>query len=476
MKTILFLCAVLGVHSALAVTVADKDAVEALVSKTIAEGQEVENTGVGISIFNSKEIILQKGYGYKNREEKSPVTAHTAFAIGSTTKAFTALGLQLLENRNQLKLTDKVTTYLPEFKLSIESIGEQVTIEDMLSHRVGLPRHDLLWLLAKFPRTEVLTRLQYLDFPEKGEENFRKKWVYNNYLFTVAGMIIEERTQMSYENFIQKEILNKLGMSETFMTVPKNYSDMADPYSKETRWEHNDLTNMGPAGSIYSTPSDMTKWIQSWMNKKWQNQDELLRPRISMDPEEPSLNYAYAQAWMTNSFIPEAKWFFHTGSVDGFSTVVLFSPQLDLGIVVLVNQTSSAVGGKLLNALLKYELAKLPKNKNFFLANQFVFKAPNIDNYGHFTKGTKSLLPHLEVKRYEHPGYGVIETYIQGDKTYAQYYSHVWELKPMEHEQYNYFVDMKVIGQEFEFPLYVDERAVYAPFEQEILPIHFSRE
>ncbi len=473
MKKIALLCAVLSFNTVWAITTSDQKAVEEIVSKAIEANQEVENTGVAVSIFNSKEIILQKGYGYKNREEKLPVGPHTAFAIGSTTKAFTALGLQLLENRNQLKLTDRVVTHLPDFKLSIDSIGEQVTIEDMLSHRVGLPRHDLLWLLAKLPRTELLKRLQFLDFPDKAEENFRKKFVYNNYFFTVAGMIIEEKTKTSYESFIQKEILNKLGMSETFMTVPRDYSDLATPYNKETRWEHNDISAMAPAGAIYSSAHDMTKWIQSWMNKKWQGQEELLRARISMDPEDPSLSYGYAQGWMANTINPAASWYLHTGSIDGFSTLVLFSPELDLGVVILVNQSGTKLDGPLITNLLKYELNKLPKNKSF---GHFAFKAPKVDIYPHVKKAKASLLPQLELKRYEHPGYGVFETYEQGEKTFAQYYEHVWELKPVTTEHFNYQVDMKVAGQEFEFPFYIDDRAVYAPFEQEILPIHFVRE
>ena len=206
---------------------------ESLVQDILKKYEQTPQSGLSLSIFTKNRIVHMKGYGLRNRELNKPVTPQTLFAIGSTTKAFTALGLKLLENKGELHLSDKVKKHLPQFKLSNEMITNEATIEDLLSHRIGLPRHDLMWLLSDFSREENIRRLGYLGFGEKAEENFRKIFSYNNFLITAAGLIIEEKAKVSYENYIQTHILNKLGMTSTYLTVPplqeREFIDLAEP-------------------------------------------------------------------------------------------------------------------------------------------------------------------------------------------------------------------------------------------------------
>lgn len=458
-------------QSAWSITTSEAIKVKELVTETILKNQEAENAGISVSVFNKKDIVFQSGFGYANREEKRPVTTKTVFAIGSTTKAFTALSIKLLENQGQLKITDRVLDHLTDFKLSNVAITEKVTIEDLLSHRIGLPRHDLMWLFSTFDRDENYRRLQYLAFPENAEENFRKKFVYNNFMFMVAGKIVEAKTHSSYENFVQENIFKPLEMNETFVTVPKNYADLADPYFKTSIVPHRDIIDMGPAGSFYSTSGDMTKWIQSFMNKRWENQDDLFHARIGLSNKEPDLKYGYGLAWMTNTISKEYKWYFHDGNIDGFSTAVLFSPELDLGVVVLVNQNGSGIGDYIIESLLKYEIAKRPINKSF--VKHAPIKLAKVDTAYDFRTSNKSLARENK-KSYENAGYGVISSFQSEGKTFIDYYGNVWETKTFDHDYFNIMADMVFGAEHFEFPMKLTNEIIVAPFQEGVPMIEFS--
>jgi len=458
-------------QSAWSISTSEAIKVQELVTETILKKQEIENAGVSVSVFNKNDIVFQGGFGFANMAEKRPVTTKTAFAIGSTTKAFTALSVKLLENQGLLKITDKVLDHLANFKLSNEAITEQVTIEDLLSHRIGLPRHDLMWLFTNFDRDENYRRLQYLAFPENAEENFRKKFVYNNFMFMVAGKIIESKTHDTYENFVQKNIFKPLQMNETFVTVPQNHSNLAEPYFKTTIVPHRNISDMAPAGSFYSTSGDMTKWIQSLMNKKWENQDDLFRARIGLNNKEPDLKYGYGLGWMTNTISKEYKWYFHDGNIDGFSTAVLFSPELDLGVVVLVNQSGSGIGDYVIESLLKYEIAKRPINKSF--VKRAPIKLTNVD-IAYDLRTSNNALARENEKSFENPGYGVMSSFQAEGKTYIDYYGNIWETKTFDHDYFNIMADIIFGAEHFDFPMKLTDEMIVAPFQEDVPMIEFN--
>jgi CubicO group peptidase (beta-lactamase class C family) len=444
---------------------------------------KIKDSGLSLSVFTKDSVIFSKGYGYSNREEKKLVSPETLFAIGSTTKAFTALGLKLLENGHQLKLTDKVLTHLPNFKLSLDSLTKEVTIEDLLSHRVGLPRHDLMLLLSDFSRNENFRRMQYLDFPPKAEENFRKKFSYNNFLIMAAGLIIEEKTNRSYEEFIHEAILKPLDMNKTFLEVPNEAEqllvDLSYPYNGEIKLNHRSLKEMAPAGSIYSNVVDMTKWIQSFLQKKWKGQEDFFIPRIALEDEEPSLDYSYGLAWMINRMNPQFSWYFHGGNIDGFSAFVLFSHELNLGIVILENQNGSYVGGQIISGLLEREMMKRSVNKSFLTQN-YLNQFPRLDSTILFP--SKNFQPKKMVQKntnqrthYSHLGYGDLYLdEVDGIKI-LNYYGNEWILSPFDVQQFNYISKFKLFGLEHDIPFQLSQDKILIPFEANIPMINFER-
>ena len=455
----------------------DSESLKLIIEKSIKTHEKTPATGVAVSVFNDQSVIYQSGFGKKNREENLPVSTKTLFAIGSTTKAFTTLDLKILENNNLLHFTDKVQLHLPDFKLSNQSITEQATIEDLLSHRIGLPRHDLLWYLTPFSRNELFNRLQYLDFPANAEANFRKTFQYNNLLLMTAGLIVEEKTNLSWEDFTQKNILDILNMKSTYFGIPKNNTnlDLATPYYLEEKLDHKDISQVGPAGSIYSNAEDMTKWIQSFLQKKWPGQEDFFKARIPLiNGNEGSLDYAYGLTWMINTENKKYSWYFHNGAIDGFSTMVLFSKELNLGIVVMVNQDSSSLPNDLITDVLLASLKEQENNKspNSIAINSAHSKIKNISlfnsekNYLHLKSNN---LIGDNTKTLHHPGYGEISILEKDGAYFVSYYDAKWELKTYDKDSFNYLGTGT-----FDIPFKLDNDSIEVPFEPQVSNIHFE--
>src|SRR5437667_12006993 len=98
--------------------------------------------GVAIAVVQDGKVIYAKGYGYRDLEQKLPVTAATLFPIGSITKSFTALTFGILTNEGKVDWDKPARTYLPDFQMYDPVASEQATPRDLFSHRTGLPRHD----------------------------------------------------------------------------------------------------------------------------------------------------------------------------------------------------------------------------------------------------------------------------------------------------------------------------------------------
>ncbi|MBO0777821.1 MAG: beta-lactamase family protein, partial [Ktedonobacteraceae bacterium] len=192
--------------------------------------QEWQLPGLAIAIVKDSAVILSQGFGKRNVAEDLDVTPETLFAIGSCTKAFTATALGMLIDEEKLNWDTPVRQHLPAFKLCDAVASEQATARDLLSHRTGLPRHDMSWYRSSSTRDELFERLQYLE-PSKG---FRELWQYQNLMYMVAGYLVEVVSGQTWEDFVRQRIMEPLGMTgSNFATdASRQTSDYAMPYKK----------------------------------------------------------------------------------------------------------------------------------------------------------------------------------------------------------------------------------------------------
>jgi CubicO group peptidase (beta-lactamase class C family) len=206
--------------------------------------------GMAVGIIQNGKIILAKGYGYRDLEQKLPVTPKTLFAIGSTSKSFTSLSLAILNDQGKVDWDKPVRQYLPAFQVQDPIASERLTLRDLLSHRSGLARHDLVWYSSSFTSGQIFDRVRYLEM----NKDFRSAYQYNNLMYTVAGYLGGEVSGLGWEKLVQQSILDPLGMKSTNFHVADSEKspDYALPYSEKRgsvkRIPFKPVEGIGPAG------------------------------------------------------------------------------------------------------------------------------------------------------------------------------------------------------------------------------------
>jgi CubicO group peptidase (beta-lactamase class C family) len=303
--------------------------------------------GVAVGIVERGHLVFARGYGYRDVESRLPMTPDTLFAIGSASKAFTAMGIALLADEGRLALDAPVRTYLPDFALADPVASAKLTTRDLLTHRSGLPRHDFFWYEAPFSRDELYRRLRFL---EPGGDP-RTRWRYNSLMFVVVGRIIERVSGQSWETFVQTRILRPLSMRRTLLSAEAMEADAdhATPYAiRDGRLQRipmlKGLQAIAPAGAVQSTVRDLARWLEFHATRSpallgehmWR---ELHRPQAEMPaPDEPEVRHAYyALGWIHESYRGHPL-LVHNGAIDGFTVHLGFIPETGQGVVVLMNR------------------------------------------------------------------------------------------------------------------------------------------
>ena len=179
--------------------------------------QELGIPGASLVIVKDDKVIYMKGLGVKDFERKIPVTPQTLFAIGSATKAFTALAAVISADEGKLSLEDSPRKFLPYFKMRDPDTDAKITIRDLLSHRSGLNRTDLAMTTGMLNREELI-RVAAMAKPTA---RLREKFQYQNIMFTAAGEAVARAQNSTWDAVIADRIFKPLGMkgSDTSVTA-----------------------------------------------------------------------------------------------------------------------------------------------------------------------------------------------------------------------------------------------------------------
>ncbi|MES1214315.1 MAG: serine hydrolase [Bacteroidota bacterium] len=328
--------------------------------------------GIAVAIIKDGKVIHSKGYGVRSLNTKQKTDENTLFGIASNSKAFTTAALGILMDEGKLKWDDKVTDYIPEFKLYDPYVSEAFTIKDLLTHRsgLGLGAGDLMfWPDSNdFTKKEIVHNLRYL----KAVSPFRTKYDYDNLLYIVAGEVVAKVSGMSWEDFIETRILQPLGMNNSAANFDrlKDKSNVIDPHAPVNGTvqviKRDFSSTANAAGGIYSSIADMSKWVIMQLNHgKYGEgngkqlfseaaQEEMWTPQtiIPVHGNTPyNTHFAgYGLGW----FLGDEKGYkqvSHTGGLAGIVTQVMLVPELKLGIIVFTNQQSGAAFTAITNTI-----------------------------------------------------------------------------------------------------------------------------
>ena len=331
----------------------DVAAVDAVVARTLA-GFDVP--GMAVAVVKDGRVVLAKGYGVRSLATKAPVDANTLFGIASNTKAFTTAALGLLVDEGKLRWDDKVTDYIPEFRMYDPYVTAEFTVRDLLCHRsgLGLGAGDLMFFpdSSDFTVKDVLHNLRYF----KPVSSFRSKYDYDNNLYIVAGEVVARVAGQPWADFVEARLLKPLGMNRTAPTYgrlpdPTNVIDAHSPVAGKVQVIQRSRDAVSaPCGGIYSSVNDLSKWALMLLGGpgapapllKPRTQWELWAPQtiLPVSPRPTPYNthfLAYGLGWFLND-ARGYKVVSHTGGDIGMVTKVTLVPELHLGIIVLTNQ------------------------------------------------------------------------------------------------------------------------------------------
>ena len=443
-----------------------KTASEARLTKIDAEINKVlkdqKAAGVAVAVVLKDKVVFAQGFGYRDLDQKLPVTPTTQFAIGSCTKAFTCAILGILQGEGKLDYDKPATTYLPDLRFSEDDLTRQVTLRDMMCHRTGLPRHDYSWYLSPDTRPELVKRLPYL----KPSAPLRQRWQYNNFMFLLQGVTAEKLTSKSWEDNVKEKIFTPLGFSHSNFSVNDlaRYPEAATGYdvlhdSLIHKMPYYNIDGMGPAGSINSTVTDMALWLRTWIHGGKFEKTQVLPAAFVSEAmsaqmvvsgglptaERPDVNFSeYGFGWFLASYKGHYR-VEHGGNIDGFSASTCFFPSDSLGIVVLTNQNGSAVPGIVRNLIadrmlgLKYFDWNADLKKSQDKARKAAKEAEKTATSNR-KPNTKPSHPLSDLTGlYSHPGYGKFELVVVRDSAFTQFKENRYWLRHFHYDIFEIF-------------------------------------
>jgi CubicO group peptidase (beta-lactamase class C family) len=319
--------------------------------------------GMAVAIVDSQGAMTRT-YGIRTLGAPAPVDAHTVFPIGSNTKAFTAAALAILVDQGKLRWDDRVIDKLPGFRMYDAFASQTMTVTDLLVHRsgLGLGEGDLMFLPSTdFTRAEVVHAIRYL----KPATTFRSGFAYDNVLYSVAGQLVEQVSGERWEAFVQRHILDPLGMRDSLTSIDARGPDSVSLHGRVSgpvrgMGPQSVLGTVlagdavGPAGALQVSAADMTQWLRVQLDRGDLGHGKRLfsasasaalwTPHtlipIAAPPAPLAATRPDYQAYALGLFVREYrghKLIMHTGGVLGGISVVALIPDRHVGFAVMIN-------------------------------------------------------------------------------------------------------------------------------------------
>ena len=313
--------------------------------------------GLSVSIVKNDSVIFARGYGVRTLAGAGAVDDQTLFGIMSTTKAFTAMAIAMLVDEHRLAWNDPVTKWLPQLEFPDVLQSRELTVKDLLTHNTGLGNADLLWTRGDLSRDEILRRVRFLT----PAYSMRNGFVYQNVMYGAAGEVVARASGMSWEDFIRTRIFQPLGMTRSYPTLglmrAAHDANVSSPHFKirDTVRVIDDepADPIESAGAIWSTASDMAKWMRFLLDSgrvsdtrlvSERNFHELFKPQVVgppngfyptsriIKPHWETYGLGFFEEDFRGRFVA-----YHTGSLDGRTAIIGLMPDERVGVYVFGN-------------------------------------------------------------------------------------------------------------------------------------------
>ena len=375
--------------------------------------------GISVGVFKDGKVIYAKGHGVRSLTTKKEMNDNTLVGVASNSKGFTCFALAMMIDAGKLNWDDKVRQHIPEFQLHDAWVTENFTVRDLVTHRsgMGLGAGDLMFFPEgnDFDVDDVINNVKHLE----PETSFRSKFAYNNNMFIIAGEVLKRLSGLSWEDFIETNIMKPVGMKNSKASYNR-VTDKSNIIEAHTRAEgkviqipHDWSETANPAGGIVSNVHDMMTWAKFLMNdavtesgerlldknlfhELWQLQTPLT---VRANDSYASNFRGYGLGWFLTDVKGGHKQVYHTGGLIGTVTQFTMIPDLDLAIVVLTNQMNGMAFNTITNTIKDSYLGYENRNwlKNYGTRNADYLKYNDSIKANVYAKVTKikgsSILP-----------------------------------------------------------------------------------
>ena len=341
--------------------------------------QDWKVPGLAIAVVRNDSVVFVKGYGVRTVGKPEKVDEHTIFAIGSSSKAFTATLAAMMVDEGRMRWDEHATQYLKGFQLFDPYVTREITLRDLLSHRSGLARGDLLWYGSDLSRDEIVRRVRFLE----PTWSFRSHFGYQNIMYLAAGQAVASAAGKSWDDLVNERIFQPLGMKESNTSTRwlANLPNVASPHAeiddtlRAIPWRN--IDNIGPAGSINSTVTDMAQWVRFHLAGGKANGKQLIA-KATLDEEyvpntvipistqgralNPEVHLqSYGMGWFLNDYRGKGI-MQHGGNIDGMSAMVALMPEEKTGLVILTNKNGTSLTTVVMNRVFDAFLGVPPRD------------------------------------------------------------------------------------------------------------------
>lgn len=317
--------------------------------------------GVSIALIKDYKIEWAKGYGWADSAQQRPVTINTLFQAGSISKSLNGVGILKLVQEGKLTLDADINLYLKSWKFPYDSLskGKKITIANLLSHTAGLTVHGF----DGYEKGDTIPTLVQILNGEKPANSKAIRSMYQPSLrhqysgggTTISQLILQDITGQSYDTYMQNNVLNPIGMRNSFYTQPPPEGKenlLATGYyndGKVVKGKYHIYPEQAAAG-LWTNPTDLAKYIIETQLSLQGKSNKILSPETTRRRLTPYIDSAAA----LGVFIVKKgneKYFNHDGSDEGFVSAYFGSMENGNGAVVMANTDNWSLLSEVINSL-----------------------------------------------------------------------------------------------------------------------------
>ncbi|SMF73056.1 serine hydrolase domain-containing protein [Pseudobacteriovorax antillogorgiicola] len=319
-------------------------------------------TSVSIGVVQDDQLIYSKSFGYANPDKRLVASPDTLYSVCSISKLFTAVSIMKLRDEGKLRLDDPVSKYVPEGKLSSKFPDAPIpTIRSLLTHSSGLAREPTFsfWDLESnpFPMEAQIKKDMASSEMLYPPHNF---YEYSNLGYAMLGMIIKETSGESFQDYVQQQIFDPLGMENSYADAPWSLhgNQLAVGYTTKLRdgmrkpfkpFKTNDYASVA---GVFTNVKDMAKFL-GWQLRLRQAQVDGKKLKQILSPhtlaEMQQVHFADASLKRSRGLgfsvykVGAKTVYGHSGLCPGYVTNVSIEPSSGLGLIVFTNQVDAPV-------------------------------------------------------------------------------------------------------------------------------------